>query len=64
MATKEDFPNGVRVRVNVEGAMEFMTLGGHSGTVVGRSDYAHCVRVRWDHLKGLTTIRVDLLKLE
>jgi hypothetical protein len=62
MASKEDFPNGARVTVNRDGAMKFMTLAGHSGTVVGRSDYAHCVRVQWDHLKNPKTIRIDLLK--
>lgn len=62
MAQKYQFPNGVRVKVNDEGAVRFVNLAGHFGTVVGRSYYRHCVRVRWDHLKAAKIIRVDMLK--
>jgi hypothetical protein len=64
MTRKEDFPNGARVTVNGEGAAAFVRLVGHSGTIVGRSDYARCVRVQWDHLKGPVTICIDWLKHE
>ena len=59
---KGQFPNGTRVTVNDEGAAKFVNLAGHSGTVVARSYYPHCVRVRWDHLKAPEIIRVDMLK--
>ena len=62
MMGKYQLPNGARVMVNDEGAAKFVNLAGHFRTVVGRSYFPRCVRVRWDHLKAASIIRVDLLK--
>lgn len=62
MTKKQDLPDGTRVTITLESIEHHQTLSGHSGTVIGQSDYAGCVRVKWDHQKSAKTIRVELLK--
>lgn len=49
--TKRSFAIGARVSANL----------GRVGTVVGRSSYATCVRVQWEHRKTPETVPVELL---
>jgi hypothetical protein len=61
---KQNLPNGARVTLTPEGALQYRTLAGHSGTIIGRSDYPLSVRVKWDHQTTPKTMRADLLKKE
>jgi hypothetical protein len=49
--TKRSFAIGARVSAKL----------GRVGTVVGRSSYATCVRVQWEHRKTPETVPVELL---
>jgi hypothetical protein len=58
-----DFPVGTRVRLNARGVALYRFKLQARGTVVGRSHYESCRRVKWDHLSVPQTIPKENLEL-
>jgi hypothetical protein len=60
---KPDFSIGDRVRMTALGATRCVRLANKTGTIVGRSQYANSVSVRFDGNKSSSTFHRDYVEL-
>jgi hypothetical protein len=60
---KPDFSIGDRVRMTALGAMRCVRLANKTGTIVGRSQYANSISVRFDGNKSSSTFHRDYVEL-
>jgi len=60
---KPDFSIGDRVRMTALGAMRYTRLAKKTGTIVGRSQYANSINVRFDGNKSSSTFHRDYVEL-
>jgi hypothetical protein len=60
---KPEFSIGDRVRMTALGAMRCVRLANKKGTIVGRSQYASSVSVRFDGNKSSSTFHRDYVEL-